>query len=212
VFHPGIVNVLDSGEMANGLPYIVMEYVKGKTLRELVASGELSLARISDIIVQVSNALGTVHRHGIIHRDLKPENIMISSLPDDKEHVRIIDFGIAKIKASVVATTTLTGLVAGTAFYMSPEQIRGERITPASDIYTLGVITFEMVTGRRPFSPKTPFQLVAMQQAGVTLLPSALRPELSQGAEAVLLKALSFDPKQRYQQAQDFATAFISAL
>ena len=77
--------------------------------------------------------------------------------------------------------------MAGTALYMSPEQIRGERITPASDIYTLGVITFEMVTGRRPFSPKTPFQLVAMQQAGVTLLPSALRPALSQGAEAVLL-------------------------
>jgi tRNA A-37 threonylcarbamoyl transferase component Bud32 len=212
VFHPGIVNVLDSGETAEGLPYIVMEYVKGNTLRRLIGSGEMSLTRIRDIIAQLSNALETVHRHGIIHRDLKPENILISSLPDGTEHVRIIDFGIAKIKASVVATTTAPGLVAGTVAYMPPEQIRGERITPASDIYALGVISFEMVTGRRPFSPETVFQLFEMQRAGVTVRPSDLRPGLSREAEAVLLKALSFDPKDRYQQAQDFAAAFSSAL
>jgi serine/threonine protein kinase len=213
VVHPGIVTVLDSGKTPDGRSYMVMDYVEGHTLRNELISGELSFRRISDIIQQVSNALGAAHEHGIIHRDLKPENVMISKLPEGYDRVRLIDFGIAKIKASVVGTTTVTGLfAAGTVAYMSPEQLRGEKITPASDIYALGIIAFEMVTGRRPFAAETMFQLSAKQQAGVTVLPSSLRPKLPRSTEQAILKALSFDPRERYQRAQEFAAAFIRAL
>jgi serine/threonine-protein kinase len=137
---------------------------------------------------------------------------MISELPDGHDYVRIIDFGIAKIKESVVGPTTMAGFMAGTAAYMSPEQLRGEKITPASDVYAFGIITFEMVTGRRPFTPQTIVQLSEMHKAGVSVLPSSLRPNLPKSAEKALLKALSFDPRKRYQQPQEFAAALIRDL
>lgn len=148
VDHPGIVGILDTGELADGKPYIVMQFIDGVSLREVLRPEGIDLERAADIIKQTCEALAAAHDKGIFHRDLKPENIMLQVLSGGRERVKIIDFGIAKVKDSLVASSTVTPMRAGTYWYMSPEQFRAERVTAASDVYSLGVIAYEMVTGQ----------------------------------------------------------------
>ena len=210
--HPGIIGVFDTGQTLWGHPFIVMQYVAGVTLRSQITADGMSFTRAANIIGQIGRALNAAHQAGILHRDLKPENIMLESLTDEDEHVKIIDFGIAKIKNSVVANSTVQAQTVGTLYYMSPEQLSAQPLTPASDVYSFGVIAYEMVTGKRPVNPDSVFQLLEMQRSGVRVKPGDLRPSLPRGAEPAILKALSFEPQERFEKARDFAELLASAL
>ncbi|MBC7911258.1 MAG: AAA-like domain-containing protein [Pyrinomonadaceae bacterium] len=212
VDHPNIVGIFDAGEMEAGQPYIVMQYVEGANLRSSISVSGMGLSRVARLFRQIGRALSAAHEKGIFHRDLKPENIMLQRLSDGDEQVKIIDFGIAKVKNSLVAPTTSTNLTVGTVMYMSPEQLERKAVTAASDIYALGVIAYEMVTGRRPFNPESSFQLLELQRAGVRVEPQALRPNLPADAGQAILKALCFNPLDRYRRAQDFGDALWRAL
>ncbi len=203
--HPSIVGVLDSGELSDGKPYIVMQYIDGSSLRTMITPEGMGFRRAANIIRQIGRALSAAHDRGILHRDLKPENIMIQQLGGDDEQVKIIDFGIAKVKNSLVSTSTVGDRAVGTIAYMSPEQLSAGRVTPASDVYCFAVIAYEILTGRRPANPESAYQLLEMQRSGVRVKPIDLRPGLPEAAQTVLLKALSFDAGDRHQLARDFA-------
>lgn len=210
--HPGVVSVLGAGKLADGKLYLVMQYVSGRTLRSEISSEGMDLERAALILQQIGAALEDVHEKRIFHRDLKPENIMLQVLKS-AELVKVVDFGIAKVKDSVVAPSTANDMAVGTVLYMSPEQLRGgERITAASDIYSMAVIAYEMVTGRRPFNPASAPQLLEMHRAGVRVKPIDLRSNLSSEAQAIILRALSFAPEARYQSATEFGDSLARAL
>src|SRR4029079_2823292 len=210
--HPGVVNVLGAGELPDGKPYIVMQYVNGVTLRSQIPVEGMDLKRAAVILKQIGAALEHVHEQKIFHRDLKPDNIMVQSLKGE-EHVKVVDFGIAKVKDSVVARSTGNKVPVGTVLYMSPEQLRGgERITAASDIYSMGVIAYEMLTGRRPFNPASAPQLLEMHREGIRVKPIDLRTNLSSEAQAIILRALSFERTARYQSAAEFGNTLARAL
>jgi serine/threonine protein kinase len=210
--HPSIVGVFDTGQLPDGKPYIVMQYVDGCSLRSLLTPEGMDFWRAANIIRQIGRALSAAHERGILHRDLKPENIMVQTLGGDDEQVKIIDFGIAKVKNSLVSTSTAGDRAVGTIAYMSPEQLSAGPVSPASDVYCFAVIAYEILTGRRPANPESAYQLLEMQRSGVRVKPIDLRPGLPAGAQTVLLKALSFDAKDRYQQARDFADLLASVL
>lgn len=212
VDHPGIIGVLDTGELLDGKPYIVMQYVEGQTLRAFMKPEGADLDLSARLMEQIGHALHAAHEAGILHRDLKPENIMVQTLTGGREQVKVIDFGIAKVRDSQVAPSTVVAATAGTIFYMPPEQLAAQKLTPASDIYALGVIAYELVTGRRPFNPETGYQLLEMQREGVRVKPKDLRPALPEAAQAVILKALNFDPQERYQNAAEFGEDFAKAI
>lgn len=209
--HPGVVGVLQTGEMLDGRPYLVMQYIEGKNLRSVMKSEGMNLAHVAHIIRQIGQALTSAHDRGIYHRDLKPENIMLQALGEGEDHVKLIDFGVATVKDSQVAANRATTIVAGTVGYMAPEQLIGKP-SAASDIYALGVIAYEMVTGRRPFNPDSPYQLLGLQHEGVRVKPADLRPSLPEQAQAVILKALSFEEHDRQIRARDLGDELSRAL
>jgi serine/threonine protein kinase len=204
VDHPGVVGILDSGELSDGKPYLVMQYIDGVTLRSLIRPEGVPLEQAAAMIKQIGRALSAAHDKGIYHRDLKPENIMLQQLGAGEEQVKIIDFGIAKLKDSTVAASTATGATAGTVSYMAPEQLSGRPVSATMDIYAMGAIAYELVTGRKPFNPETGFELLEMQRAGVRIKPSDLRPSISEEAGRLILRALSFNPADRFQNAREF--------
>jgi serine/threonine protein kinase len=213
----GVVGVIDTGKLPNGKPYLVMEFVEGLNLREFMqrrksVNAPLAFDEVAEIVRQTGRTLTSAHDAGIIHRDLKPANIMVRRSASGDLQVKVIDFGIAKITNSASTDTTTTGMVAGTIAYMSPEQLEGKRVTPASDVYALGVIAYEMVTGSRPFNPESSAMLPEFQRSGVKVLPRDLRPGLPQLAQAAILKALSYQKTTRYQRARDFGEALAEAL
>ncbi|HBB88782.1 MAG TPA: hypothetical protein DC047_14315 [Blastocatellia bacterium] len=210
--HPGIVGIIDAGELQNGKPFIIMQYVEGVTLRSAISPEGMNLERTAGLLKQIGRALAAAHNRGILHRDLKPDNIMLQDLGHGEEQVKIIDFGIAKVKDSVIAPSTSLNLSPGTVAYMAPEQLNGRPITAATDIFALGAITYEMVTGRKPFNPETGFELLQMQQTGVRVKPADLRPSLPIKAQEVILKALSFAPIDRYPTPREFADSFAGAI
>ncbi|MEO6391429.1 MAG: serine/threonine-protein kinase [Pyrinomonadaceae bacterium] len=212
VDHPGIVSVLDDGTLANGEPYLVMQYVEGETLRSIMRTEGADLDRSARLIEQIGQALSAAHADGIVHRDLKPENIMIQPLPGSREQAKVIDFGIARVRDSQLAPSTAIAATAGTIAYMSPEQLRAEKVGATSDVYALGIIAYELVAGRRPFNPESVYQLLDMQREGVRVKPKDLRPALPEAAQAVILKALAFDLADRYQSAADFGNDFEAAI
>ncbi len=212
VDHPGVVGILDTGELPDGKPYLVMQFIDGVTLRSLIRPEGLALDGAAEWIKQIGRALSAAHDKGILHRDLKPENIMLQRLGAGEEQVKIIDFGIAKLKDSIVAPSTMTGATAGTVSYMAPEQLSGRTVSAATDIYALGAIAYEMLTGRKPFNPETGFELLEMQRGGVRLKPSDLRPSLSEAADRIMLRALSFDPMERFQSARELGDALARTL
>jgi serine/threonine-protein kinase len=195
--HPAIVSVFDSGEEA-GSSYIVMELVHGKALREYLKEGKkLAEEQALEVIAGVLEALEYSHENGIVHRDIKPGNIMIT----DKGEVKVMDFGIARVTDDPSATMTGTWNVVGTAQYLSPEQATGEVADARSDIYSVGCLLFEMLTGRTPFIGETPVA-IAYQHVS-TNPPSVLEfnEELDENLDAILQVALQKDPKNRYQSA-----------
>ena len=209
--HPNVVGVFDAGEMSDGKLYLVMQFVAGADLRSAMKVEGMDFERVAHIIRQTGQAISAAHDKGVYHRDLKPENIMLNSLGEGEEQVKIIDFGIASVKNSQVVTHTETSSVAGTIAYMAPEQLMGKP-SASSDVYALGVISYEMLTGRRPFNPDSPYQLLEMQRGGVKVNPVDLRPSLAEAAQHVILKSLSFDPQDRYSRARDFGEELARAL
>jgi serine/threonine protein kinase len=189
-----------------------MEYIDGGNLRSQIKPEGMNLERAGEIIKQVGRALAVAHEKGILHRDLKPENIMLQNLGHGEELVKIIDFGIAKIKDSAIAPTTATTATAGTIAYMAPEQLSARPVSLAADIYSLGIIAYEMVTGRRPFNPESPFELLEMQRAGVRVQPIDLRPSLPTRAQHLIMKALSFDPDERQRSVRELTDELARAL
>jgi len=209
--HPSVVGVLDSGETPDGRPFIVMQYIDGVSLRSLLSPEGMQFSRVANVVRQIGKALTAAHQAGILHRDLKPENIMVQTT-DDEEHVKIIDFGVAKVRNSIVDVTTAKDVAVGTIAYMSPEQLSAQAITIESDVYAMGVIAYEMLTGKRPTNPESAFQLLGTQRSGIRVKPTDLRPGMPPQAESVLLKALSFSPQDRYERARDFGELLSRAL
>src|SRR5437660_7975210 len=182
-----------------------MQYIDGVTLRSQIKPEGMSLERTAEIVKQIGRALSAAHDRGIFHRDLKPENIMLQTFGSGEEQVKIIDFGIAKLKDSVVAPSTMTGATAGTVAYMAPEQLSGRPVSAATDIFAMGAIAYEIITGRKPFNPETGFELLELQRQGVRVSPSDLRPALPVQANDIILRALNFEPVARFQTARQFA-------
>ncbi len=208
--HPGVVRALDVGEAPDGRSYLVMQYVSGECLRSAMTPAGMEFERMAKILRQMGQALASAHRQGVIHRDLKPENIMLQSA-DDEEYVKLIDFGIATIHEATDSADCRTTEVVGTRSYVAPEQLRGKPVV-ASDIYALGVIAYEMATGRRPFDAESILQLYESQRAGVIVKPCDLRPDLPESAQAMILKALSFAPQDRFTNPKDFTDALADSL
>lgn len=205
----GVVDVSDRGQLPDGRPYIVMQYLDGETLRSQIPNEGMDLGRAASILKRVGAALEHAHQNGIFHRDVKPENIMLTHGTDS---VVLIDFGIARVMDSVVALSTVGGASAGTLAYMSPEQLTGERVAAASDIYSMAVVAYEMITGRRPFSPNSHAQMLNLQRKGVRAKPADLRLGLSETAQRIILRALSFEPRHRYKSAKLFGDELAAAL
>jgi serine/threonine protein kinase len=206
--HPHVVRVLDRGELTDARPYIVMPYIDGVSLRSQIPNQGMDLVRASAILKQIGLALDHVHDHGIIHRDLKPENIMLRRGTDS---VVLIDFGIANLRASLIAPSTLSA-IAGTLPYMSPEQLRGETLTRVSDVYSMGVVAYEIVTGRCPFKPASASQMLDLQRARIRVSPKQLREEISVEADRAIIRALKFEPRARYQGAGEFGDQLSNTL
>ena len=216
--HPNIVKVFDRGTLADGRHFIVMEYVPGITLRDEIKAGPLPLHRSARIIEQMGRALHAAHGAGVFHRDLKPENVMIRETGDGEIDVKVIDFGIAKVTDPVSTKVTLENVYAGTLHYMAPEQMEDAPCTSAVDVYAMGVIAYEMLTGQRPFQLSTSNlalafrQLTDQQKSGVRKSPRELRTDIPSGVEAVILRALRYNPVERYQSARQFSEHLAKAL
>ncbi|KRQ20491.1 MULTISPECIES: Stk1 family PASTA domain-containing Ser/Thr kinase [Mycobacteroides] len=204
--HPAIVAVYDTGEAetpTGPLPYIVMEYVDGITLRDIVKDdGPMPIRRAIEVIADSCQALNFSHQHGIIHRDVKPANIMISKTGA----VKVMDFGIARAVSDAGVSVTQTAAVIGTAQYLSPEQARGETVDARSDVYSLGCVLYELLTGEPPFVGDSPVAVAYQHVREDPVAPSKHNPEIPPGLDSVVLKALSKNPDNRYQNAAEMRT------
>ncbi|MGD0392077.1 MAG: Stk1 family PASTA domain-containing Ser/Thr kinase [Acidimicrobiales bacterium] len=196
--HPNIVPVFDWGE-DSGTYFIVMEFVDGRPLSSILkTAGSLSAERTADVGAHVAAALGYAHKHGVIHRDVKPGNVLIT----DEGQVKVTDFGIARA-INTEESLTQTGAVMGTATYFSPEQAEGIGVDSRSDIYSLGVVLFEMVTGRPPFLGDTPVAVASKHVRDHPPAPRELNPAIPPTFEAIILKAMAKDPAHRYRTAEE---------
>ncbi|HUS26955.1 MAG TPA: protein kinase, partial [Kofleriaceae bacterium] len=207
--HEGIVNVIDVVTLPDRRPAIVMELIDGKTLREAVADGA-GLATIVQLIGEVLDALAAAHAAGIIHRDLKPENILVTR----GGHAKILDFGIAKMLTPIGGRSlprTRTGAALGTPEYMSPEQISGGDIDGRTDVYAMGVVLFEAVTGRRPFEGATDFELMRAHLEKPAPSAREWSPDLPGVFDDVIARALEKNPRARFQSAKEMASALRAA-
>lgn len=205
LIHPNIVQVYDTG-IDRGRHYIVMEYVEGRSGAQILQKhGPLDADATAEIGAQACAGLDYAHRRGIIHRDVKPGNLMIVGGPvgGGEMTVKLTDFGIAR--AVEQTRITQVGSVVGTAAYLSPEQVRGEEATPATDVYALGVVLYQFLTGRLPYEGSTLAELAVRQQNERPLPPSAYNDEISETLGAAVLRALEGDPSRRYASASELA-------
>jgi len=206
--HPTIVRIFDAGEEtihdAAGvevqLPFIIMEYVDGKLLKDLIAGGPLDPHQAVGIINQVLTALEYSHRAGLVHRDIKPGNIMITGAGQ----VKVMDFGIARAITETSSTIAESSMIVGTAQYFSPEQARGEAVDARTDLYSTGIVLFEMLTGRAPFVGENPVAVAYQHVNQQAVRPSAINARVSPALDLVVLKAISKDRFERFQSAADF--------
>jgi serine/threonine-protein kinase len=203
--HPNIIEILDSGVLADRTPYLVMELLEGETLSARIKRvGPLPINEVFDFSYQTASALSAAHAKGIVHRDLKPDNLFVIPDPHDetRERVKVLDFGIAKLQQQSTADSlkTRTGTLMGTPIYMSPEQCRGIRaIDHRTDIYSLGVIIYEMVVGQPPFVSEGFGDLVNMHMNMPPPRPSGLRPDVPPALEALILTTLAKAPEERFE-------------
>ncbi len=199
VDHAHIIDIHDIGETEEGELYLVMEYLVGTPLSQELARGPMPIARAIDILEQMCAALARAHDLGVVHRDLKSDNILLTARGGRKDYVKILDFGLAAIARD--PRLAPKGAVFGTPEYMAPEQARGEEATPHSDLYALGVLLFEMLTGQLPFRSNDREQLLEMQRSSPPPKPRAIRPDAHPQAEAICLRLLEKDLRRRFQDA-----------
>ena len=204
--HPHILPVIDFGREDKNI-YIVMRLVRGGSLDDRLAEGPLPLRLASRMLIQIASALTFAHEQGIIHRDLKPNNVLL----DERNNAYLTDFGIAKMLAGT-AKLTATGNILGTPAYMAPEQWRGEPVDARTDIYSLGVMLYEMVLGRLPFEGDTPYTLMYKHFNDAPPPPRQMNPNIEPGIEAVILRALAKEPDDRFQSAEEVSEAFGDAI
>ncbi|MGH2801793.1 MAG: Stk1 family PASTA domain-containing Ser/Thr kinase [Thermoleophilaceae bacterium] len=202
--HPNVVGVFDRGRH-DGTYYIAMEHLPGRTLKEIVAEGApLGQEQVVDLGVQILQAAGFAHRHGVIHRDFKPHNVIV----DEHGHAKVTDFGIARAGASEM---TETGSIMGTAQYLSPEQAQGHAVTASSDLYSIGVVLYEMLAGRLPFDGDSAVSIALKHLSEPPVPISQLRPDVHPALESVVMAALAKEPERRWQSADDFGQALTAA-
>ncbi|MCU1594288.1 MAG: serine/threonine protein kinase [Frankiales bacterium] len=210
---PTIVAVYDTGEDERGVPWIVMEYVDGRTLREILTTeGRLLPTRACEICADICSALEAAHAAGMVHRDIKPANVMLTS----RGEVKVMDFGIARAAAGSESTMTHTSAVIGTAAYLSPEQARGEHVDARSDIYSAGCLLYELVTGAPPFTGDSPVAVAYQHVREDPVPPSefdpSLAPEVAATLDAMILKAMAKNPANRYQSADEMREDLLRAV
>jgi len=195
---PYIVPIFDRGETDDGTYYITMEYLPGGTLRDrIIAMGALRPQAAAKVALQVAEALKTAHVRGVVHRDIKPRNILVA----DSGHVKVADFGIAR---AVEATTiSHSGDILGSSKYMSPEQAVGEQVGPASDLYSLGVVLYEMLTGRVPFEVESPADVSVRHAVARPRRPRELDSEVPEDLDAITMRLLATNPEDRYGSADE---------
>src|ERR687887_1327841 len=194
--HPNIVSIYDRGE-AEGTYYISMEYLEGRSLKELIlARGPAPISVAIDYARQILAALRIAHRQGLVHRDIKPHNVLV----DSEGRLKVTDFGIARAGPSQM---TEEGSIIGTAQYLSPEQAQGAPVTPSSDLYSVGIVLYELLTGTVPFAGESPVELAMKHLSKTPDPPSKLRPEVPRDLDFVVLRALAKGPDERYQSAEE---------
>lgn len=206
VTHPNVIRIHDLSEV-NGLHYVSMEYFGGTNLKEhLKRSGPLSLLSAYQILSQVCDGLEAAHSQGVIHRDLKAQNIMIGA----SGQIKIIDFGLAR--SMRLEGMTATGLIMGTPEYMAPEQVAGKHVDERTDIYALGVMLFEMLTGRLPFTGDSAIAVGFQQMKDPPPAPRSINPQIPESVERIILKALEKNPIHRYRTASEIRNEFAATL
>ena len=216
LIHPNVCHIECLGQTANGLVYLVMPYLAGEILADRTYRfGQLPLGDVVGFVSEISMGLQAAHDHQIVHRDLKPENVMIVKGADDRDHAVVMDFGLAKERKAgpELERLTATGIVLGTPEFMSPEQLRGKPLDGRTDVYSLALMTVEMLTGSLPFTGKSQQELMIARLRNQPTPLRKLRPDLDfpSAVERVLLKALERDPNDRYPTAPDFAVALDAA-
>src|ERR1700757_2693829 len=195
--HPNIVSIYDRGE-AEETYYIAMEFLDGRTLKELIISRGAAPVNVAiEYARQILSALRFAHRHGIVHRDIKPHNVLV----DGEGRVKVTDFGIAR--AGAASQMTEAGSIVGTAQYLSPEQAKGTAVDQRSDIYSLGIVLYELLTGNVPFTGDTPVEIAMKHISATPEPPSRRRPDVPRDLDLVVMRALAKDPEDRYQTAEE---------
>ena len=211
--HPGAVKVLEYAADKAGRSFIVMERLRGVTLQDLRRAGKLASAeRCIEILREVCDVLAAAHAKGIVHRDLKPSNIYLERIDRDRSRAKILDFGIAKLLDDGGERLTSTGEFLGTLLYMAPEQSARGAVTPALDVYSLGIILYEALTGRVPFPGKNPMEIIRLHATAPPPSMSALRPDIRPEVEQLVFRCLAKKPEKRFRDAAELGSALFSSL
>ena len=209
--HPNIIDIFSFGQLADSRQYFVMEFLEGRTFADRLQAGDLSQTELPPLLGQICDALDAAHSESIVHRDLKPENIWIVEQRRGRPFVKLLDFGIAKLLATGEQSTTQAGVLMGTPQYMSPEQCYGRAIDHRTDIYALGVILYQIYTGKLPFEGETFAELLTKQLTQTPELPST-HANLPQALDALIMRCLSKEPAERPQGARELGEELLAIL